>query len=200
MIDKPCKSTVSTTAQVSANSLLVVRFECRTERLHCRAPGGRDHAGYRALFLDPRVQRWLFPPPLAPYGRRDVASLLRADVEHWNRHGFGPWALTDRGTGAFVGRGGLAWTTVAGRRAVELPWSIVPERWGQGLATEAGRAALGAARDAGIGEVVSLTLVENAASRRVMAKLGLEEAGEIEHAGLPHVLYRAATGSARRGP
>jgi RimJ/RimL family protein N-acetyltransferase len=173
------------------------RAECTTERLNCRAPGRRDHRGYRALLLDPLVAAALFPPPLAPYGPREVARLLRADVEHWNRHGFGPWALIDRATGAYVGRGGLAWTTVAGRRAVELPWSIVPGRWGEGLATEAGRAALTTARELGLREVVSFTAVGNHASRRVMEKIGLVREAEVEHAGLPHVLFGATTGSAR---
>ena len=169
----------------------------QTRRLLCRATRRGDLSDYQKLFADPRVREWLFPPPLSPYGRRDVARLLRADIEHWNRHGFGPWTLVNHRTGAFVGRGGLAWTTVAGRRAVELPWSVVPERWGQGLATEAGAAAMDAAREWGIDEVVAFTLTTNTASRRVMEKLGLEYAGEIEHAGLPHALYRAATGSAR---
>src|SRR4051794_7082118 len=171
-----------------------------TARLLCRAPRGADRRAYEELFLDAWMQEWLFPPPLDPYGRRDVARLLRADVEHWNRHGFGPWALIDRATGGFVGRGGLAWTVVAGRHAVELPWAVTPERWGEGLASEAGAAALAAARDLGLEEVVSFTLTTNAASRRVMEKIGLEYAGEIEHARLPHALYRATTGSGRPVP
>src|SRR3954447_24325046 len=83
----------------------------QTARLLCRAPRGRDRRGYEELFLDRRVQEQLFPPPLNPYGRRDVARLLRADLAHWSRHGFGPWTLVDRRSGDFVGRGGLAWTS-----------------------------------------------------------------------------------------
>jgi RimJ/RimL family protein N-acetyltransferase len=168
-----------------------------TARLSCRAPRGRDRRAYARLFLDPAVARALFPPPLAPYARRDAARLLRADVEHWNRHGFGPWVLLDRQTGEFVGRGGLAWTTIDGRQVVELPWALVPGRWGQGLATEAAQAALARARELGLPEVVAFTHTSNGPSRRVMEKLGLEYAGELTHAGLPHVLFRD---SARRGP
>jgi RimJ/RimL family protein N-acetyltransferase len=39
-------------------------------------------------------------------------------------------------------------------------------------------------------------LRDNAASLRVMEKIGLRLVGDLEHAGLPHVLY-SATGSAR---
>lgn len=171
--------------------------ERATERLICRAPRGRDVRAYTSLFLDPEVAAALFPAPLAPYTRRDAAKLLRADVEHWSRHGFGPWVLLDRASREFVGRGGLACTTVEGRPAVELAWSIVPSRWGEGLATEAGRAALATARDLGLDDVVSFTLPANHASRRVMEKIGLEPAGEFTRAGLRHLLFRD---SAHRAP
>jgi [ribosomal protein S5]-alanine N-acetyltransferase len=38
--------------------------------------------------------------------------------------------------------------------------------------------------------VVTYTLPYNAASRRVMEKLGFEYEREVVHADLPHVLYR----------
>jgi RimJ/RimL family protein N-acetyltransferase len=166
------------------------RPAAETERLTYLAPRGRDRRSYTALFLDPPVAAALFPPPLAAYRRRDVARLLRADIDHWNRHGFGPWVLLERASGEFVGRGGLAWTTVAGRRAVELPWAVLASKWNRGFATEAARAALRTARDLGLADVVAFTLAENQASRRVMEKIGLEPAGAITHAGLPHLLFR----------
>ena len=46
------------------------------------------------------------------------------------------WLLRDRSTGEMVGRGGLQHTFVAGLDEVEAGWAIVPERWGEGLATE----------------------------------------------------------------
>ena len=161
-----------------------------TPRLTCRPPRGRDRRAYTRLFLDPAVAAALFPPPLAPYARRDAAKLLRADIDHWNRNGFGPWTLLDRNTGDFVGRGGFAWTSLDGRQVVELSWALVPSRWGHGLATEAAAAALAAARELRLPEVVSLTHTGNVASQRVMEKIGLEYAGEIVHGGLPHALFR----------
>jgi RimJ/RimL family protein N-acetyltransferase len=38
---------------------------------------------------------------------------------------------------------------------------------------------------------VAVTLTTNTASRRVMEKLGMNYERDIEHAGLPHVLYRS---------
>ncbi len=48
-----------------------------------------------------------------------------------------------------------------------------------------------------LSEVVSYTLPHNAASRRVMEKLGFSYEREIVHADLPHVLYRIQSPSSR---
>lgn len=161
-----------------------------TDRLVGRSPERSDAGDYLRLFLDPAVTAWLDPPPLARFDEGKVLDLLESDIAHWERHGFGPAVLIDARDGAFLGRGGLNWTTVAGEFAVELPWTLRPDRWGAGLATEAAGAAIAWARDLELGEVVSFTLTGNHASRRVMEKAGLRRSGEISHAGLPHVLFR----------
>jgi ribosomal-protein-alanine N-acetyltransferase len=144
------------------------------------------------LALDPRVYRtlwpWSFPPTIA-----DVRSGLRRQSEHWERHGFGLWLLRDRADGTLVGRGGLQYTDVLGGHAVEVAWAVVPERWGEGLATELAQGAVALAFHAlGLDEVIAVTLPDNRASRRVMEKAGFADAGEVEHVGLEHVLYRRA--------
>ena len=164
--------------------------EARTERLLCRRPFAGDAHDYRALLTDERVATWLRPPPLPAFRAGEPEALLTKDIAHWEAHGFGAWSLIERRSGAFAGRGGLCWTQVEGERAVELPWAVLPQFWKQGLATEAARAAIAAARRVGIGELISLALLENTPSRRVMEKAGLEFDREVEHVGLPHALYR----------
>ena len=123
-----------------------------------------------------------------------------AELEHWNEHGFGGWALFDRESSEFVGRGGLRCVEISGRREVELGYAIVPERWGHGLATELSEAAVRLGfDDVGLEEIVAFTLPHNVASRRVMAKAGFEYESDIEWAGLPHVLYRIRRGSSSDG-
>src|SRR5687767_738699 len=139
--------------------------EARTERLLCRRPFAGDSHDYRALLLDDQVAAWLRPPPLPPFRDGEPEALLTKDIAHWEAHGFGPWTLIDRESGAFAGRGGLCWTQVNDERAIELPWALLPAFWNAGLATEAARAALDTARRVGIDEVISLALVENAPSR-----------------------------------
>jgi RimJ/RimL family protein N-acetyltransferase len=163
-----------------------------TERLSVRPPESGDEAAYAELFRRPPVEVWLRPPPLSPFKISEIEEMLREDIRHWEEFGFGPWALIERGSGSFVGRGGLRMTAVAGEQAVELAWTVDPDSQGRGLATEAALAALEWARTLGIEEVIALTLPGNHASRRVAEKAGLRAAGEVEYAGLTHVLYRLA--------
>jgi RimJ/RimL family protein N-acetyltransferase len=141
------------------------------------------------LLGDPRVARTLTPDG-RPAARDTVVAWTMANAVHWQRHGFGLWLLRDRQTGEMVGRGGLQYTYAAGLNDVEVAWAIVPERWGEGLATEMARAAIEAAFGTlELPWIVALTLPGNAASRRVMEKTGFVYERDIEHAGLPHVLY-----------
>lgn len=142
------------------------------------------------LTLDPRVYRTLWPwaePPTPA----DVRASLADKRAHWERHGFGLWLLRDRVTGRLVGRGGLQYTDAIGGFAVEAAWAIVPERWGEGLATELAQASVEVAFGAlGLGELIAITLPDNVASRRVMEKTGFVYDRVVVHAGHAHVLYR----------
>ena len=168
--------------------------EAVTENLLCLRPGAATAGDYEGVFAEPAVQRWLRPPPMPPFSAADFERMARRDRAHWDRHGYGPWAVREREGGAFVGRGGLAWATVAGERQVELPWAVSPALQNRGYATEMALAAIETAREAGLHRVVSLALPDNLASRRVMEKAGLRYVAEIEHVGLPHLLFELDLG------
>lgn len=160
-----------------------------TPRLECERLRSGHADELCRLLLDPAVARttWSFAhPPSAD----DVATSLAAKIEHWERHGFGLWLLRDRHTGEMVGRGGLQHTYATNLNAVEAAWTIAPQRWGQGLATEMARAALSIAfAHLRLLEVVALTRPDNLASRRVMEKAGFGYQRDIELGGLVYVLY-----------
>jgi RimJ/RimL family protein N-acetyltransferase len=161
--------------------------------LELEIPTAANQADYERLFLDPQVQRWLRPPPLPPIDRTEVAGMLRTDIAQWDEHGYGRWVVRDAGTGELLGRAGLSAYALDGRAEVELAWTVLPGHWGRGIATDAARAALANAREVPIAELIAFTLPTNAASLRVMEKIGMRRIGPIEHAGLAHVLYRIAT-------
>jgi ribosomal-protein-alanine N-acetyltransferase len=142
-----------------------------------------------SILTDPRVARTLFPA--GPPGVDSVHAILGRHVEHWDRRGFGLWLLRDAVSGRLVGRGGLLSQTILGRDEVEAGWAIVPERWGEGLATELALASITVAWDRlGLDELISFTIVDNVASRRVMEKAGFAYERDFEHVGHPHALYR----------
>lgn len=161
-----------------------------TARLRLEPVGPQHHAGLLRLLGDPRVGATLG-------GVRDAAAVT-AGIERthadWTRDGFGLWAAVDPRNGEVVGRGGLAHLLDADTQPeVEVAWAVVPERWGEGLATEIGAAALELARERRLPSVVAVTLHDNRASRRVMEKLRFAYERDVVHADLPHVLYRAGT-------
>ena len=166
------------------------RDRVQTERLTCERLA-LEHAPELLILLgDPRVARTMFADG-RPLSEAGVLDGLHDKLEHWERYGFGPWLLRDRASGAMVGRGGLQHTFVDGNHEIEVGWAIVPERWGQGLATELAHASVALAfDDLGLDEIVAFTLPDNVASRRVMEKAGFVFQREIVHTSLDHVLYR----------
>lgn len=168
--------------------IAVERIE--TERMVAERLRPEHHDELAVLLGDPRVARTLWPGQDPP----SVALLLHSlsdKIDHWDRYGFGLWLLRDRVTGAVVGRGGLQHTRVSGEEEVEAGWAIVPERWGEGLATELARACLALGFDTlDLPGIIALALPTNVASRRVMEKVGFGYEREVYYHGLLHVLYR----------
>jgi RimJ/RimL family protein N-acetyltransferase len=140
------------------------------------------------------VARWLLPAGRAqPNSEAECAARARAGAAHWRAHGFGPWIVGERGR--TVACGGLGLRLLDGSAALELAWAVVPDAWGRGIATAIGREALALAAARGAREAVALSRADNLASRRVMDKLDMTPARELQHAGFPHVLYRVEVGT-----
>jgi RimJ/RimL family protein N-acetyltransferase len=158
-------------------------------RLVGTPPVPDDFAFLCALYGDPRVGA-TFGGVRTP---DEVAAMLGREQDHFTREGFGFWIWRDRGSGEPVARGGLARAVIEGEAFVEVGWTVLPDRWGEGLATELGAASLAAAAPLGVEEVVAFTLPGNVASRRVMDKLGMAYEREFERGDWgTHVLYRVA--------
>lgn len=137
---------------------------------------------------DPEVAHWLRAAgQTGPFTRAECEEIIVRKVAHWAAHGFG-MSLGFR-DGRCVGRSTIGYSLVDGRGELEIGWAVARDSWGQGFATELGRHALAAARDAGFEYVVAFTRPENLASRRVMEKLGLIYERDFTHGGHPHVLY-----------
>jgi RimJ/RimL family protein N-acetyltransferase len=159
-----------------------------TPRLRGERLGPQHQAVMLPILADPRVGATMGGVATA----EQVEEQLGGAAAEWETDGFGYWMFFDAATGAPVARGGLSRVEFDGQPEVEVGWTVAPERWGEGLATELGAASLEVAfGDLGLADVVAFTLPENAASRRVMEKLGFvyEKSAPYKVYG-DHVLYR----------
>jgi RimJ/RimL family protein N-acetyltransferase len=169
-----------------------------TARLRLRRWTADDREPFAALNADPQVMEY-FP---SIQSRQESDAGAGRIAAHFERNGFGLWAVEIPEVTPFAGFIGLA---VPGFEApftpcVEIGWRLAATYWGLGYATEGARAALDLGFDVlGLDEVVSFTVPANRRSRRVMEKLGLsrDPADDFDHPSIPlghplrrHVLYR----------
>jgi RimJ/RimL family protein N-acetyltransferase len=154
-------------------SLVPERLE--TERLLLRTWRPDDLDAFAAMNADERVMR--FVGARRPLAREESERLLAQIVAHWERHGFGLWAVQPHaGAAGPIGFVGLAVPAFlpAVLPAVEVGWRLTPGWWGHGLATEGARASVVAAWEAlGLRRLLSIIHPDNERSLRVAAKLGM---------------------------
>lgn len=139
------------------------------------------------MSVDPNIMATLGGVQDEAYTRRMLVNF----IDHWRRHGFGPWIFEDKATGDFVGRAGLQRGRVEGASEVEILYALRPHFWGRGLASEMARASAGIAFEhLGLEDVVAFTMDTNKASAAVMKRIGMTYERDFVRADLPHVFYR----------
>lgn len=170
----------------------------RTERLVLRRWTDYDRAEFAALNADPEVMEH-FPGVLTA---QESDQLMQTIELHFEEFGFGLWAAETLWAPRLVGFAGLAVPTFRTHftPAVEIGWRFARAEWGNGFATEAAKAALEFGFDqAGLDEILSWTVPANERSQRVMIRLGMSRAPEMDfdhprlvndHGLRRHVVYR----------
>jgi ribosomal-protein-alanine N-acetyltransferase len=150
-----------------------------TERLLLRRFEARDFEPLARFYTDDQVMRHLLPGRgLSRSAAQDRAkSNIHNFNDHWERRGYGVWAVQDRSSGRLLGQCGLRW--VAETEQTELLYLLGKTAWGRGLASEAGRAALRFGfEECDLTQTIALTAPENRGSQRVLAKLGFGYTGD----------------------
>lgn len=169
-----------------------------TPRLILRAWREEDLEPFARLNADERATQYL----LHRLSREQSDALVERIGAHFERKGFGLWAVEAPGVAPFIGAVGLVVPgfSAAFTPCVEIGWRLAPEFWGHGFASEAARAALAFGFETlGLDEIVSFTVPANARSQAVMQRLGMmhSPADDFDHPLVPaghrllrHVLYR----------
>jgi len=173
-------------------------IELRTERLWLRPIAPVDRPALHRLWTDPDVRRFLWDDRVIDLAEAD--GVIAASVASFAAEGFGHFALRESEAGPGVGADGadaLIGTCGLHRYAPgaepELLYSLAPERWGRGLATEAARAVVADAfARLDMPRVRARADVPNHDSVRVMQRLGMKHEGEREEGGLRLASYTLA--------
>ncbi|MDQ2878671.1 MAG: GNAT family N-acetyltransferase [Pseudomonadota bacterium] len=154
-------------------------YVVETERLGLRVPGATDRATLHDWFGDPKVM-----VNLAPVMDEAAADAAIARHDGHRGEGIGFWIVERRSDRTPVGFCGLKRcnpdSPLAG--ALEIGWLFGEPFWGRGYAGEAAGACLAWAwAHLPDDRIVAITSQVNAASQRVMARIGMRAAPELDH-------------------
>lgn len=154
-------------------------------------PMEQGHVSHlRSLYTDPLVMKTLSGDG-APFSDEAINIIATRLVSHWDAHGIGPYVFLRRDDESFVGYAGLRHTLARGKSEVELLYAVRSDAWGRGVGTEMARVVVEQGFAVlGLSELVSMTLPDNAGSRRVLEKLGFANDGEGDYGGVAHVFFR----------
>jgi RimJ/RimL family protein N-acetyltransferase len=153
--------------------------ELTTRRLRLRAMTIADTARVAKLYADPRVNSH------SPTGTPTVAqsrARVRESVAAWNRDGIGHWVVEH--DGLLAGVTGVRPMDLDGTTYWNVFYRFTPETWGRGIASEAVRAGLEAAREHVPGRCFAArTRPTNEPAIRLAQAVGLIRAPDLDGGG-----------------
>ena len=152
-----------------------------TDRLILRPFTEHDAEELHCILTEEDVLRYFpttDPPPL-----ERVQKFIAAQLEHWDKHGFGWWAVEPKSEGVIIGWNGLQYLTET--EEIEIGFLLSKPNWGKGLATEGAREGLKFGFETlELERIVGIVHPENIASQGVLGKLGLTFNNEAEYFGM----------------
>lgn len=174
----------------------------QTARLTLEPITEQHYEGLRKLNSDPLVMHFLNggTPETEEATRAMIARVMTA----WAAWGYSWWALIASDSGELVGAACLQHLDRDPAKPREIGWRLASEAWGKGYASEAARAIVEFAFEVvGADELYAVADPDNAASIKVMERLGMRYVGIETYYDEPCATYRldragyAANGSVR---
>jgi [ribosomal protein S5]-alanine N-acetyltransferase len=154
-----------------------------TARLRFEPLDTKHLADYTNLTAQPAVHQYLSrAKEIAADPAGQAERIIAVAREQWSKRGYGPFAIFEKGGTHLIGRGGLFW--IEALKDVEINYMFDPTVWGRAYATEAATEFL----NIGFGQhdlqkMVATTNPANAASARVLRKIGMTSAGRTDLGG-----------------
>ena len=146
-----------------------------------------DLAALCELHFDEAVMRYLVGGVRGT--KADVARDLEGYAESQRRDGFSKWAVVDRATKRLAGRAGFVRLSTG---EIDFGYALHRVYWGKGYGTEIATALLDWARAnlPDLRALVGLVLPANAASARVLEKIGFHPAEDALYFGQTMRVFR----------
>lgn len=140
-----------------------------TDRLFFRMFTSNDLNALDAIFSNPNVMKYLGLQG-EPMSRTETETALLSMIKHWERHGYGRWAVISKKDQKLIGCAGLrSYEGIA-----ELVFLIDEPYWGKGLATETAFACLNYGFEThNFEKIIAFARPRNIASRKVIEKVGM---------------------------
>ena len=161
-----------------------------TPRLILRPLTNTDVDAIFAIIGDPITMQYYD----RSFTREDAVEWVERNLRRYEQDGHGIMAAELKSGGELIGDCGIAKQIVEGNPMLEVGYHFRRDHWGHGYATEAARACMDYAfRELGAARIVSLIRPENTPSRHVAERNGMRVERQVEHAGLPHLLYVASS-------
>lgn len=159
-----------------------------TKRLILRMFEPDDLEALHQIFSKQNVMKYLGLHG-EPMSKSETETALLSMIKHWQRHGFGRWAVISKENEKLIGCAGLR----SYEQDAELVYLIDEPYWKQGLATEIAVACLNFGFDKhNFKKIIAFARPENTASRKVMEKIGMRFAEESVVFGIFVVRYELA--------
>ena len=156
----------------------------QTARLRLRELRQADFEAYAANQADPHATKHMS----GVNDRRTAWRTSGALAGNWMLQGIGWWAIERLDDRAYVGCVGIFYREGVGD--LEMGWFVLRSHWRQGIASEAGRAALDHTIGvSGARRVTALIDPANVASIAVGERLGFRYEKEVDFYGQPTSLY-----------
>ncbi|HEV7217114.1 MAG TPA: GNAT family protein [Chloroflexota bacterium] len=153
----------------------------QTPRLLLRTIRLSDSADIFAYASDPAVARYTTWPPHPTVAATE--AFVRELLQRYADGLVSPWGIVHRASGKMIGTCGFAYVMAWHGRG-EIAYALSRSHWGQGLMPEAVRAVLAFGFETlRLNRIEARCEVENAASERVMQKVGMQLEGVLrQHA------------------
>ena len=159
-----------------------------SERLSLRPFVHQDAVPLHQILSVDGVLRYY--PSSDPPDLERVERLVSRQIEHWEEHGYGWWAVDHKANMDLIGWSGLQYLPETDE--IEIGYLLARPYWGQGLATEGARVGMKFGFDQlKIPTIIGIVHPENIASQRLLEKIGLVFQEQAEYFGMDCIKYKA---------